>query len=68
VISSRAGFEIIQKAIKMGVQAVVCLGAGSQMAIDLAIAMALPLYTFAKMGKSNRFIGKSNESHQASHN
>ncbi len=68
VISSRAGFEIVQKAVKMGVQAVVCLGAGSQMAIDLAIAMALPLYTFAKMGKSNRFIGKSNESHQASHN
>ncbi len=58
VISSRAGFEIIQKAIKMGVQAVVCLGAGSQMAIDLAIAMDLPLYTFAKIGKSNHFIGK----------
>ncbi len=58
VMSSRAGFEIIQKAIKMGVNAVVCLGAGSQMAIDLAIAMNLPLYTFSKLGKSSHFIDK----------
>ncbi len=50
VMSSRAGFEIIQKAGIGRFSAVVSLGAASHLAVELSQNIALPLYSFARSG------------------
>jgi FdhD protein len=59
VVSSRAGFEIIQKAVHVGVGAVITLGAASAMAHRYAIAQHLPLFSFAKKRHAHRHISNS---------
>lgn len=50
VVSSRAGFEIVQKAAAAGVGAVVCLGAATSLAADAAAHAGLPLFGWAARG------------------
>jgi FdhD protein len=53
VVSSRAGFEIVHKALMARIAVVVCVGAASSLAHDLAQASGLQLYSFARGGRFN---------------
>lgn len=55
VVSSRAGFEIVQKARVAGVGAVVALGAPSTLAVDLARRSGMTLVGFASADRHNRY-------------
>ena len=52
VVSSRAGFEIVQKALVARIGAVIAVGAASTLAHDLAVEGRLALYSFARGGRS----------------
>lgn len=53
VVSGRAGFEIVQKAARAGVSGLVCVGAASSFAVDLARASGMRLYSFARREGAN---------------
>lgn len=55
VVSSRAGFEILQKARVAGVGAVVALGAATTLAVDLASDAGIALYGFVTAHRYNRY-------------
>ncbi|MCB9673742.1 MAG: formate dehydrogenase accessory sulfurtransferase FdhD [Alphaproteobacteria bacterium] len=55
VVSSRAGFEIVQKARIAGVGAIVALGAATTLAVDLARDAGIALYGFASADRFNRY-------------
>jgi FdhD protein len=55
VVSSRAGFEIVQKARVAGLGAVVALGAPTTLAVDLARSAGMALYGFAARDRVNRY-------------
>ena len=58
VVSARGGFEIVQKAVVAGVDAVVCVSGASSLAIDLARAAGLVLVAFARDGDGNVYAGE----------
>ncbi len=53
VVSGRAGFEIVQKALVAGIPVLVAVGAASTLAHDLAMRGGLRLYSFARDGGVN---------------
>jgi FdhD protein len=53
VVSSRAGFEIVHKALMARIAAVVCVGAASSLAHRLAQEGNLSLFSFARRGRFN---------------
>ncbi len=53
VVSSRAGLEIVQKAIMARIPAVVAIGAASSLAHDLAVSARLALYSFVSEKRFN---------------
>jgi len=53
VVSSRAGFEVLQKALVARIAAVVSIGAASSLAHELAVAGRLALYSFVRDGHFN---------------
>ena len=55
VVSSRAGFEIIQKAVVAQVAGVVAVGAATTLAVDLARSAGLPLYGFVRGDRWTRY-------------
>jgi len=54
VVSARAGFEIVQKAMAAAVPVLAAVGAGSSLAVRMAAEGGLDLYTFVGAGRANR--------------
>ena len=55
-VSGRAGFEIVQKAIRASIPVLVAVGAASSSAVDLARASGMALYTFVAPGRGNLHV------------
>ena len=53
VVSSRAGFEILQKALVARIGAVVAVGSASSLAHELAVAGNVALYSFVRGDQFN---------------
>ena len=56
VVSGRAGFELVQKALAAAVPAMVSVGAASSVAVDMASAAGMILYSFAGPGRGNLHV------------
>ncbi len=56
VVSGRAGFELVQKALMAAMPAMVSVGAASSVAVDMATAAGMQLYSFAGPGRGNLHV------------
>ncbi|MFB9314655.1 formate dehydrogenase accessory sulfurtransferase FdhD [Nocardioides plantarum] len=55
VVSGRAGFELVQKAVAVGTGALVAVGAPTSLAVDLAARAGLALWGFASAERAVRY-------------
>ncbi len=56
VVSGRAGFELVQKALKAAIPVMVSVGAASSIAADMATRAGMALYSFAGRGRGNLHV------------
>ena len=55
MVSGRAGFELVQKALAAGIGALVAVGAPTSLAVDLARSSGLDLYGFTSADRAVRY-------------
>ena len=55
VVSGRAGFELVQKAVMAGTSAFVSVGAPSSLSLELAREHGMKMYGFIKKGEFNEY-------------
>ncbi|WP_226342627.1 formate dehydrogenase accessory sulfurtransferase FdhD [Deinococcus sp. AJ005] len=58
VVSSRAGFEIVQKAVTAGIGMVVAVGAATSLAVDTAAVFGVTLCGFTREGRLTVYSGE----------
>ena len=56
VVSGRAGFELVQKALKAAIPVMVSVGAASSLAVRMATDAGMTLYSFARPGHGNLHV------------
>lgn len=56
VVSGRAGFELVQKALKASIPVMVSVGAASSLAVQMATDAGMALYSFAGPGHGNLHV------------
>ena len=56
VVSGRAGFELVQKALKAAIPAMVSVGAASSVAVAMATRAGMALYSFVRPGRGNLYV------------
>ena len=56
VVSGRAGFELVQKALKAAIPVMVSVGAASSLAVSMATDAGMALYSFAGPGRGNLHV------------
>ena len=56
VVSARAGFEIVQKALMAQTSAMVAVGAASTLAVEAALRGGMELFSFVRGGRANRHV------------
>ena len=56
VVSGRAGFELVQKALMASIPAMVSVGAASSVAVEMATGAGMALYSFAGRGRGNLHV------------
>ncbi len=56
VVSGRAGFELVQKALKAAMPVMVSVGAASSVAVEMATEAGMTLYSFAGPGRGNLHV------------
>ena len=59
VVSGRAGFELVQKALMAAIPAMVSVGAASSVAVDMATSAGMTLYSFAGRGRGNLHVARA---------
>jgi FdhD protein len=64
VVSGRASWEIMQKALAAGISTVVAMGAPSSLAIELALEFGLTLIGFAGREDFNIYAGPERITHR----
>ena len=57
VVSGRAGYELVQKALRAAIPAMVSVGAASSQAVEMAAGAGMRLYSFAGRGRGNLHVG-----------
>ena len=56
VVSGRAGFELVQKALKAAIPVMVSVGAASSLAVEMATQAGMALYSFMAPGRGNLHV------------
>ena len=56
VVSGRAGYELVQKALRAAIPAMVSVGAASSQAVEMAVRAGMTLYSFAGRGRGNLHV------------
>lgn len=57
VVSGRAGFELVQKAVAAGIGSLVAVGAPTSLSVRLAAEHGLALWAFARPGRVIQYVG-----------